>query len=134
MLTFPAATLESKPWVTLCMIMFSVPTVVWRKFRSETKRMKLIAILVLYVTLLKLVRPFGTVDEILKSDNSKAESYWKVLISSAGTWVFKSYCTRPLLCNVQSVVGNFRELMPSDMKNTPCVFLNFIITENVKRK
>lgn len=81
-----------------------------------------------------MVRPFGTVDEILKSDNSKAESYWKVLISSAGTWVFTSYCTSPLLCNVQSVVGNFRELMPSDAKNTPCVFLNFIITENVKRK
>ena len=51
MLTFPAATLESKPWVTQCMIMFSVPTLVWRKFHSETKRMKLIAILVLYVML-----------------------------------------------------------------------------------
>ena len=46
--------------------------------------------------------------------------------------MFKSYCTRPLLCNVQSIAGNFRELMPSDMQNTPCVFLNFIITENVK--
>ena len=48
---FPTATLGSKPWVTQCMIMFSVPTVVWRKFHSETKRMKLIAILVLYVML-----------------------------------------------------------------------------------
>ena len=81
-----------------------------------------------------MVRPFGTVDETLKSDNSKAESYWKVVISSAGTWVFKSYSTSPLLCDVQSIVGNIRELMLSDMKNTPCVFLNFIITENVKRK
>ena len=81
-----------------------------------------------------MVRPFGTVDEILKSHNSKAESYWKLLISSAGTWVFKSYCTSPLLCNVQSIVGNIGELIPSDMQNTPCVFLNFIITENVKRK
>jgi len=51
MLTFPGATKVSKAWVTQCMIMFSVPTVVWRKFRSETKRMKLIAILVLYVML-----------------------------------------------------------------------------------
>ena len=51
MLTFPAAKLESKAWVTQGMIVFSVPTVVWRKFHSETKRMKLIAILVLYVML-----------------------------------------------------------------------------------
>ena len=38
-------------YVNLFPAALSVPTVVWRKFHSETKRMKLIVVLVLYVVL-----------------------------------------------------------------------------------